>query len=116
MAKLFDINADLVKDQVSAAPHVYIQRIVQVLNTISPAHKGFVESLRDMLSDSIPMVVANAVAALSEISLYSGPEDFQLNSATVNKLLAALSQCTECVVACTLLPHLMLLSASIGVI
>lgn len=43
VAKLFDIDPELVQDQ------------------------GFVESLQELLSDANPMVVANAVAALSEI-------------------------------------------------
>ena len=44
VAKLFDINASLVEEQ------------------------GFLDSLKELLSDSNPMVVANAVAALSEIN------------------------------------------------
>merc|ERR1711881_178089 len=47
-AKLFDINANLVQDQ------------------------GFLDSLHDLLTDSNPMVVANEVAALSEIGEVSG--------------------------------------------
>ena len=43
VAKLHDINSQLVEDQ------------------------GFLDLLKDLLSDSIPMVVANAVAALAEI-------------------------------------------------
>ena len=43
VAKLHDINAQLVEDQ------------------------GFLDLLKDLLSDSTPMVVANAVAALAEI-------------------------------------------------
>jgi AP-1 complex subunit beta-1 len=48
VAKLYDINAELVSD------------------------KGFVETLKDLLSDANPMVVANTVAALSEIAETSG--------------------------------------------
>ena len=43
VAKLHDINAQLVEDQ------------------------GFLDLLKDLLSDSTPMVVANTVAALAEI-------------------------------------------------
>ena len=44
VAKLHDINSALVEDQ------------------------GFLDLLKDLLSDGTPMVVANAVAALAEIS------------------------------------------------
>lgn len=74
VAKLFDINATLVEDQ------------------------GFLDALKDLLSDSNPMVVANAVAALSEISesspRASGQLDF-MTPPTINKLLTALNECTE---------------------
>ena len=43
VAKLHDINAQLVEDQ------------------------GFLDLMKDLLSDSTPMVVANTVAALAEI-------------------------------------------------
>lgn len=56
---------------------------------------GFIDDLRELLSDSNPMVVANAVASLSEINETSGGKFFQLNSATLNKLLTALNECTE---------------------
>ena len=44
-----------------------------------------------------PQVVANAVAALSEISDVSSTaaEALELNSQTVNKLCTALNECTE---------------------
>lgn len=73
VAKLHDINSSLVEDQ------------------------GFLELLRDLLSDSNPMVVANAVASLSEISdaSPSAVQYFEINSATINKLLTALNECTE---------------------
>lgn len=73
VAKLYDINAQLVEDQ------------------------GFLDLLRDMLSDSNPMVVANAVAAISEI-LESSPtaqQVLEMNASTINKLLTALNECTE---------------------
>ncbi|CAF0816132.1 unnamed protein product [Rotaria sp. Silwood1] len=72
VAKLYDINQQLVDDQ------------------------GFLDMLRDLLSDSNPMVVANAVAALSEIAEQSPhAKVFDLNGPTINKLLTALNECTE---------------------
>ena len=73
VAKLHDINSALVEEQ------------------------GFLDSLKDLLSDSNPMVVANAVAALSEINeaSASGKPLIEMNAATINKLLTALNECTE---------------------
>jgi AP-1 complex subunit beta-1 len=99
VAKLYDINAQLVEEQ------------------------GFLDQLKDLLSDSNPMVgkllmfesvlrlylaffinllillqvVANAVAALSEINESSptGSPMVEMNAPTVNKLLTALNECTE---------------------
>jgi AP-1 complex subunit beta-1 len=70
-AKLFDINQELVEEQ------------------------GFLDRLRDMISDPNPMVVANAVAALAEVSETSGKDQFQINKSRLDKLLAALNECTE---------------------
>lgn len=69
VAKLHDMNPTLVKDQ------------------------GFVELLNDLLSDANPMVVANAVAALTEIN--EQKTVIEVNSQMVNKLLTALNECTE---------------------
>ena len=73
VAKLHDINAQLVEEQ------------------------GFLDLLRDLLSDSNPMVVANAVAALSEINETSstGQPLVEMTSQTINKLLTALNECSE---------------------
>ena len=72
VAKLFDINSQLVEEQ------------------------GFLDLLRDLISDSNPMVVANAVAALSEISESSpSAHIFDMNPQTINKLLTALNECSE---------------------
>lgn len=73
VAKLHDINPNLVEDQ------------------------GFLDQLKDLLSDSNPMVVANAVAALSEINEASttGHPLIEMNAQTINKLLTALNECTE---------------------
>ena len=69
VAKLHDINPSMVEDQ------------------------GFVELLSDLLSDSNPMVVANAVAAITEIN--ESRVLIEINLSTVNKLLTALNECTE---------------------
>lgn len=71
VAKLHDLNRDLAKDQ------------------------GFVEILVDLLSDSNPTVVANAVAALGEIQSINETIEFRVNSGHVSKLLTALNECTE---------------------
>ncbi|GAA6064151.1 hypothetical protein JCM10212_000224 [Sporobolomyces blumeae] len=57
---------------------------------------GFIGSLQDMVTDSNPMVVANAVLALTEIqeSDESSPI-FVLDSSTLGRLLVALGECTE---------------------
>lgn len=71
VAKLYDINAELVED------------------------RGFLESLKDLISDNNPMVVANAVAALAEIQENSNRPIFEITSHTLSKLLTALNECTE---------------------
>ncbi|XP_010266891.1 PREDICTED: beta-adaptin-like protein C [Nelumbo nucifera] len=71
VAKLYDINAELVED------------------------RGFLETLKDLLSDNNPMVVANAVAALAEIQETSTRPIFEITSHTLSKLLTALNECTE---------------------
>jgi AP-1 complex subunit beta-1 len=73
VAKLYDINGELVEDQ------------------------GFLDMVYDLLGDSNPMVVSNAVAALAEISETSETAQrvFQINTSTLQKMLAALNECTE---------------------
>uniref|UniRef100_A0A7N0VFT3 Beta-adaptin-like protein n=1 Tax=Kalanchoe fedtschenkoi TaxID=63787 RepID=A0A7N0VFT3_KALFE len=71
VAKLYDINAELVED------------------------RGFLDSLKDLISDNNPMVVANAVAALAEIQDNSTTPIFEITSHTLSKLLTALNECTE---------------------
>ncbi|KAL6754541.1 adaptin N terminal region-domain-containing protein [Haematococcus lacustris] len=56
---------------------------------------GFVSTLREMLSDANPMVVANALASLQEISELGGRDVLQLNEQTLHRLLTALNECTE---------------------
>lgn len=75
VAKLHDIDAQLVEDS------------------------GFLELLRDLLCDSNPMVVANAVAAICEI-LETTTSDaartlLSFDGGVINKLLTALNECTE---------------------
>lgn len=57
--------------------------------------RGFLEILRDLICDSNPTVVANAVAALSEIQESSGRDVMQITGSVLQKLLAALNECTE---------------------
>ncbi|KAJ0857241.1 putative clathrin/coatomer adaptor, adaptin-like, coatomer/calthrin adaptor appendage [Helianthus annuus] len=71
VAKLYDINAELVED------------------------RGFLDALKDLISDNNPMVVANAVAALAEIQDNSATSVFEITTATLSKLLTALNECTE---------------------
>lgn len=71
VAKLYDINAELVED------------------------RGFLDALKDLISDNNPMVVANAVAALAEIQENSSRPIFEITSNTLTKLLTALNECTE---------------------
>ncbi|KAF9142680.1 AP-2 complex subunit beta [Mortierella sp. GBA39] len=56
---------------------------------------GFIDLLREMLVDSNPSVVANAVAALTEISERSDHIQLQLNMSIASKLVTALNECSE---------------------
>ncbi|KAG8907527.1 beta-adaptin [Tulasnella sp. 417] len=67
---------------------------------------GFVEQLQEMVADSNPMVVANAVTALTDIhdmATNSAKEgtapdsraQFVINAAVLTKLLIALNECSE---------------------
>jgi len=71
VAKLYDI-----------APELVVER-------------GFLEILHDLISDSNPSVVANGVAALSEIAETSGKDVMRISASVLQKLLAALNECTE---------------------
>ncbi|KAG9048383.1 hypothetical protein FS837_013020 [Tulasnella sp. UAMH 9824] len=57
--------------------------------------EGFITMLRDLLADSNPTVVANAVAALTEISERSDDIALKLNLGVTNKLIAAMGECSE---------------------
>jgi AP-1 complex subunit beta-1 len=57
---------------------------------------GLIVILQEMLSDKNPMVIANAVAALGEISEAAVQKDiFVIDEMVLQKLLAALNECTE---------------------
>ncbi|KAJ9113732.1 hypothetical protein QFC20_001757 [Naganishia adeliensis] len=58
-------------------------------------NEGFVAMLRELLADANPTVVANAVAALIEISDRSSDITLRLNSTVSGKLVAALGECSE---------------------
>ncbi|KAH9946176.1 Adaptor protein complex beta subunit [Epithele typhae] len=57
--------------------------------------EGFVEQLRDLLLDTNATVVANAVAALSEIGDRQDGVIFRLNLTVANKLLTVLGESSE---------------------
>ncbi|THG95967.1 hypothetical protein EW026_g5777 [Hermanssonia centrifuga] len=61
---------------------------------------GFIETLQEMIADSNPMVVANTVAALTDIhqaavAAGSNADVFAITSTVLNKLLIALNECSE---------------------
>lgn len=66
------------------------------LNRAMCLENGFLETLQELIGDPNPMVVANSVTALAEIS-ESAPETraLDINSNTLRKLLMALNECTE---------------------
>ena len=66
------------------------------LNPALCMENGFLETLQEMIGDSNPMVVANSVTALSEIS-EAAPETRALvvTSQMLKKMLLALNECTE---------------------
>ncbi|KDQ07940.1 hypothetical protein BOTBODRAFT_70091 [Botryobasidium botryosum FD-172 SS1] len=57
--------------------------------------QGFIENLRTLLADNNPTVVANAVAALTEISERSETVSLKLNLSVASKLISALGECSE---------------------
>ncbi|KAK8021351.1 hypothetical protein PG990_006489 [Apiospora arundinis] len=66
------------------------------LNPTMCIENGFIEILQELIGDPNPMVVANSVTALSEIT-ETAPETSALiiTPATLKKLLMALNECTE---------------------
>ncbi len=128
VAKLHDINAELVEDRgfldtlkvmllaASSSRHAYalhhivstaacsnlFEQLLCVLRPMTMRCKhaadwpfDAVVPSQDLLADSNPMVVANAVAALAEIQEVSGRDVFQITSQSLFKLLRALNECTE---------------------
>lgn len=61
----------------------------------STIDNGLVQLLSELLGDKNPMVIANAVAALSDITECAHRELFVIDSVLVTKLLTALNECTE---------------------
>lgn len=57
---------------------------------------NFVDSLRDLLADPNPTVIANAVAALTEISERSDKIYLRLNANVASRLVSAIGECSEC--------------------
>ncbi|KAJ2800080.1 hypothetical protein H4R21_003314 [Coemansia helicoidea] len=55
----------------------------------------FLDMLKDLLADSNPSVVANAVAALTEVSERSPHIKLKLNMKIAGKLVTALNECNE---------------------
>lgn len=66
------------------------------LNPAMCIENGFLEMLQELIGDPNPMVVANSVQALSEIT-ETAPETRALvvTAQTLKKLLMALNECTE---------------------
>lgn len=66
------------------------------LNPQMCLENGFLEQLQEMIGDPNPMVVANAVTALVEIT-ETAPETaaFKITPTILKKLLMALNECTE---------------------
>ena len=72
VAKLFDLNPSLCLEN------------------------GFLETLQELLGDPNPMVVANAVTALAEITEASpATQALQITPHSLKKMLMALNECTE---------------------
>ena len=55
----------------------------------------FLSLLRDLLGDTNPTVVANAVAALTEISERSDNIQLRLNGVVAGRLVSAMGECSE---------------------
>ena len=66
------------------------------LNPALCLENGFLETLQELMGDPNPMVVANSVTALAEIS-EAAPETraLQITPTSLKKMLMALNECTE---------------------
>lgn len=104
VAKLHDINSELVEDR-GFLDTLKVKGVPSCVPALSPGglnsgswslgNLDTSTALQDLLADSNPMVVANAVAALAEIHEVSGKDVFQITSQSLFKLLRALNECTE---------------------
>ena len=56
---------------------------------------GFINTLHDCLEDENPIVVANAMSALSEISILSGVNQLKIKSKNLKNILNSLSKANE---------------------
>jgi AP-1 complex subunit beta-1 len=65
------------------------------IDPIITREQGFLEMLGDLTADPVPIVVANAVSALMEIQETSTRVIFEINTATLTRLLAALKDSSE---------------------
>lgn len=65
------------------------------LNPTVCTEQGFLDSLVELVDDSNQMVVANAIAALMEISKATQKSVFKIDSKVISKLLATLNECSE---------------------
>jgi len=57
--------------------------------------EGFLDKLKELLSDPVPLVVTNAVAGIADITARTGTDLFGMNAGLIQKLLAALNESTE---------------------
>ncbi|KAK6028184.1 adaptin region [Ostertagia ostertagi] len=99
VAKLHDMNPKLVEEQGSLLLFSGQDYLVFLLFAL---FQGLSNYSMTLLSDANPMVVANAVAALTEINeqrplieVTFSFVQYLVNSQMVNKLLTALNECTE---------------------
>jgi AP-1 complex subunit beta-1 len=123
VAKLYDINAELVEDRgfldalkvrARACVLFCLSRVVAVVVCCEVSgrrdckafgrlysHTQHISTTKtnpnqqELLSDANPMVVANAVAALAEIQDLGCADALAITPHTLFKLLAALNECTE---------------------
>lgn len=66
------------------------------LNPTLCLENGFLETLQELIGDPNPMVVANSVTALAEISETAPSTNaLQITPNTLRKMLMALNECTE---------------------
>lgn len=96
VAKLYDIAPELVEDRGFLEVSVVGKRGEMLLFSSNLLHVRYARQiLHDLISDANPSVVANGVAALSEIAETSGKDVMKISTSVLQKLLAALNECTE---------------------